>query len=102
MKIHNLLKSGSEICSLRTACVLVMKFFALPEVPAAYVRAMPPILYMHGAVILTLLLDFRHLGEFCRRSKSGRERRLICARPSLPHKDEKKLLAFFEFKVFAL
>lgn len=33
LKIHNLLKSGSDICSLRTAWVRVMKFLAWPDVP---------------------------------------------------------------------
>ena len=33
LKIHSRLKSGSEIWSLRTAWVLVMKFFAWPDVP---------------------------------------------------------------------
>lgn len=33
LKIHSRRKSGSETCSLRTACVRVMKFLAWPEVP---------------------------------------------------------------------
>lgn len=38
LKIHSLLKSGREICSLRTACVRVMKFFAWPDVPGILVK----------------------------------------------------------------
>ena len=56
LKIHNLLKSGSDICSLRTAWVRVMKFFAWPDVPIENQK-----MFQHTlAIILTFLLYLRH------------------------------------------